>query len=136
MLTRTNSNTKEYDTFRKRCPDLDVQSYIKIDDNLIQPNSGFIMFKDTKIVLFYSNELASTPFERICNSGDQRSICAVHGSVQTERWLGYETIGRSRFSCLAIIASYQLFMNGVDHVDQMRSANPTNRVEKRFRMSL
>ena len=136
LLTRTYSNNKEYDKFRKRSPDPNVQSFRIIDDNLIQKNSGFIMFKDAKIVVFYSNDLAATPHQRICESSDERSIFAVRGTVEIERWLGTESIGRSRIECPAIIASYQLFMNGVDRVDQMRSTNPTKRAEKRIHMTI
>ena len=101
-----------------------------------QSNSGFIMSKDATVVVFHSNDLAATPYQRICDSSDQRSIFAIRGTVEIERWLGCENIGRSRIACPAIIASYQLFMNGVDRVDQIRSTNPTKRVEKRIHMSL
>ena len=53
-----------------------------------------------------------------------------------ERWLGCENIGRSRIPCPAIVVSYQLFMNSVDRVDQIRSTNPIRRREKKIHMSL
>ena len=80
--------------------------------------------------------MANTPYARICDSSDDRCVETVKGLVAIERWTGSEHIGRSRINCPAIIVSYQLFMNGVDRVDQMRSTNPTKRREAKIYMSL
>ena len=50
--------------------------------------------------------------------------------------MGDENIGRSTISVPEIVASYQMFMNGVDRMDQRRSTNPTQRREKRIYMSV
>ena len=60
----------------------------------------------------------------------------MRGVVLIERWTGVEMIARSRIQCPAIIVSYQLFMNSVDRVDQLRSTAATRRKEKRIHMSL
>ena len=136
VLGRSYSFCKSYDATRKRSTDPEIKSYKKVPDHLIQANSGFIFFKDAKVVIFYSNDLANTPYARICDSSDDRCVETVRGLVAIERWTGSEHIGRSRINCPAIIVSYQLFMNGVDRVDQMRSTNPTKRREAKIHMSL
>ena len=110
LLGRSYSFCKEYDKQRKKSNDIDVKSYKKIPDAMIQKNAGFIIF----------NDLASTPNDRICASDNVHAGNVVRGLVQIERWTGNENIGRSRIMCPAIIVSYQYFMNGVDRVDQMR----------------
>jgi len=88
------------------------------------------------VVIFYSNDQFNTPRHYICLDSDDGTIETVRGLVDIERWAGSETIGRSRISCPSIIASYQLFMNGVDRVDQMQSTNLTKRKETKIHMSI
>jgi len=136
LLARTYSYDKQYDDQRKRSGDPNVKSYRVIPDKYIQPNSGFIFFKDAKVVIFHSNDLASTPHDRICKDTDARSITSVRGLAMIERWTGVEIIARSRINCPTINISYQLFMNSFDRVDQLRSTAATRRKERRIHMSL
>jgi len=100
------------------------------------PRDDCMIFKDAKVVIFYSNDLLNTPRRRISLDSDDGTIETVRGLVDIERWVGTETIGRSRIQCPSIIVSYQFFMNGVDRVDQMRSTNPTKRKETKIHMSI
>ena len=136
LLARTYDYNESYDKERKRSGDVAISTYLEVPDIYIQDKSGFVFFKDSKVVVFYSNDLKSTPYDRICDSIDERSIEAVHGLGLIERWNGDENIGRTRLQCPAIIISYQMFMNGVDRVDQMRSTSPTKRKEMRIHMSI
>jgi hypothetical protein len=45
----------------------------------IASNSGFMVFKDSKVVVFYSNDLLETPPEPILTSSDDRAIKSIHG---------------------------------------------------------
>ena len=136
LLGRSYSFSKEYDKNRKKSNDEAIRTYKNIPGSMIQSNSGFIFFKDAKVVVFYTNDLKETPYARICEGENARAIRAVHGVVDIERWTGGETVGRSRIKCPAIIVSYQFFMNGVDRVDQLRSTNPIKRKEQKIHMSL
>ena len=136
LLGRSYSFSKDYDKNRKKSNDEAIRTYRNIPDSMIQSNSGFIFFKDAKVVVFYTNDLKETPYARICEGENARAIQAVHGVVDIERWTGGETVGRSRIKCPAIIVSYQFFMNGVDRVDQLRSTNPIKRKEQKIHMTL
>ena len=136
ILGRSYSYDRAYDALRKRSSDPAIKSYKVVPDRLIQANSGFIFFKDAKVVIFYSNDLLNKRRRRISLDSDDGTIETVRGLVDIERWVGTETIGRSRIQCPSIIVSYQFFMNGVDRVDQMRSTNPTKRKETKIHMSI
>ena len=94
LLGRSYSYDKAYDTLRKRSNDPAIKSYKIVPDRLIQANSGFIFFKDAKVVIFYSNDLLNTPRNRICLASDDETLLTVRGTVDIERWVGTETIGR------------------------------------------
>ena len=55
---------------------------------------------------------------------------------EIERWLGNEVIRRSQITVPAIVAAYNIFMNSVDRMDQLRAAAPCRRKETRLNMSL
>ncbi|OWZ04679.1 hypothetical protein PHMEG_00023377 [Phytophthora megakarya] len=57
-------------------------------------------------------------------------------TIANNGWLCEEVLHRRRFQVPAIIVAYNLFMNGVDRVDQLRSTNPIRRKEKRLSMSI
>ena len=53
LLGRSYSYDKAYDALRKRSNDPAIKSYKIVPDRLIQANSGFIFFKDAKVVIFF-----------------------------------------------------------------------------------
>jgi hypothetical protein len=104
-------------------------------DGNIAENAGYIVFKDRAIVVFYTNDLASTPIELI-NSPNNTSIECVKGLAPLKRWIGNESMHRTVLMVPAPIVAYNIFMNGVDRFDQYRSTNPTVRKERRVPMSI
>jgi hypothetical protein len=105
-------------------------------EELIAENAGYVVWKDSKVVIFYTNDLASTPSRAVLDGTDQEAIDCVHGLAPVWRWTGTETMNRSMFMVPAIIVAYNKYMNGVDRLDQKRATNPTRRKEKRLYMSL
>jgi hypothetical protein len=74
-------------------------------DGSIAQNAGYIVFKDQVVVVFYTNDLASTPIELI-NSLKDTSIECVRGLAPLHQWIGYEAMHRT-----VPIVAYNIFMN-------------------------
>ena len=104
--------------------------------DLVVENAGYIVWRDTKVVIFYTNDLAGTPSEPILDGGTDEAIALVRGLSPLKRWTGSETLHRTTFLVPAIIVAYNMYMNSVDRADQKRSTNPTKRREKRLHMSM
>jgi hypothetical protein len=64
------------------------------------------------------------------------AIQSVNGTCTIRRWTGLEVMHYSMFEVPAIVRAYNLFMNAVDRIDQIRSSCPTRRREKRVSMTL
>ena len=101
-----------------------------------EENAGYILWKDSKIVTFYSNCLKSTPSEDYMEGGSEDSNKCVQGLATLERWTGGESMRKTRFEVPAIIVAYNTYMSGVDRADQMRMVNPSQRKEKRLYMNV
>jgi hypothetical protein len=97
---------------------------------------GYIVYKDRKVVIFYSNDLRTTPSTRILNGSSDEAVACCHGRYPIQRWTDDCVQHRKIFMAPTVIAIYNRFMNGVDRVDQLRSTNPTRRREKRLDMTL
>ena len=93
--------------------------------NLISDNAGYILLKDSKVVIFYSNDLAGTATEAILTSSSAEAIALVHGLAKLYRWTGAEMLQRMSFDVPAIIIAYNTYMSTVNWMDQRRSTNPT-----------
>ncbi len=98
-------------------------------------NSGFIIFKGSKIVVYYSNDLLETPPEAVLHGSDDRAVKCVQGLSTISRWMGNENLHQTNFSVPAPIVAYNKFMNGVDCMDQLYSTHVTQRREKRVYMT-
>ena len=83
---------------------------------------------DAKAVVFYTNDLASTPSQDML---DEAVLC-VRGLVAIQRWVeGVSTLRRSTFLVPVAIAAYNKYMGGVDRVDQRICTNAIQRKETR-----
>jgi hypothetical protein len=98
--------------------------------------AGYIVWKNSKVVVFYSNDLKFTPSSPILEGTDLEADECVYGLAELECWTGSENLHRTKFDVPATIVAYNIFMNSVDCMDQRWSTNPTRRVEKRLHMSL
>jgi hypothetical protein len=102
----------------------------------IADRSGYIVFKDSKVVIFYTNDLLQNPSEPILLGTDDRAHQCVGGLAKISRWTGVENLHRTEFYVAAPIVAYNMFMNGVDRMDQYRATLATQRREKRLHMTI
>jgi len=87
----------------------------------VSPESGYIVFKDAKVVIFYSNDLNGTPTEAIMDGSCELAQSICHGVSHVHRWTRVEIMKWTAFLVPAPIVAYNLFMNGVDRMDQLWS---------------
>jgi hypothetical protein len=97
---------------------------------------GYIVFKDSKLVLFYMNDLLENPAEPVLLGSDARAVQCVHGLAKLSCWTGTEVLNRTDFLVAAPIVAYNMFMNGVDHMDQYHSTLATQCKEMHLQMTL
>lgn len=98
--------------------------------------AGYVVYKDRKVVIFYSNDLHATPSVRTLPGTSDEAVACCHGLYPIQRWTDDRVLHRKIFMAPTVVAVYNRFMNGVDRVDQLRSTNPTRRREKRLDMTL
>ena len=55
-------------------------------EGILAKNCGFVVFKDRKIIIFYSNDLADTPSMPI-EAPSEHSITCIHGIASLNRWV-------------------------------------------------
>ncbi len=110
-------------------------------------NAGFILFMDSKLCIFYSNDLASTPSQQnVCSRhSDEDAIKhawkCMHGKAPLRRYPPAKDgvkgdIGRIVYQVPAVIVAYNYFMCLVDLLDQRRANLATKRKERRVHMSI
>ena len=102
----------------------------------IADSAGYIVFKDAKVVIFYTNDLSGTPSASVLQGNTMEAQRLVHGLATLRRWVGVEVLSRSKFQVPATIVAYNTFMNAVDRMDQLRSTNITQSREKRLHMTM
>ena len=102
----------------------------------VTDKSGYIVWMDSKVVLFYTNDLAATPTRAIINVTDEQAVMCINGLAEIHRWAGTETMSRTKFNVPPIIVAYNTFMNSVDRMDQLQATNATQRKESRVEMTL
>ncbi|KAK1935571.1 hypothetical protein P3T76_010266 [Phytophthora citrophthora] len=102
----------------------------------IAANAGYIVFRDKLTVTFYTNDLAGTLAQRVLAGDSREVIYLCRNFAPHQRWTGDQVLQLKTFQVPAMVAAYDLFMNGVDRVDQLRSTNTIRRKEKRVSMSI
>ena len=86
---------------------------------IIVNNARYIIFKDWKMVIFYTNDLASMPPEWYCLVNNRKDcIDCVHGLAPLPCWTDDSVMQHRMFYAPAPVLGYNLMMNGVDHMDQ------------------
>ncbi|KAE8899747.1 hypothetical protein PF007_g16673 [Phytophthora fragariae] len=80
-------------------------------------NAGYVVFCDKLTVVFYTNDLAGTPSQRVLPGDSPEAIWLCNGLAPLRRWTGDQVLHRQTFQVPALVVSYNLFMNGVDRVD-------------------
>ncbi len=55
--------------------------------NKVAEYAGYVIFKDSKVVVFYSNDLALTPTEPILSTQNESAIEAVRDLAVIKRWV-------------------------------------------------
>ena len=90
---------------------------------------GYIVFKDSKLVLFYTNNLLENPPEPVLLGSDDRALRCIHGLAKLSHWTGTEVLNQTDFFVAAPIVAYNMFMNSVDCTDQYRSTLATQQKE-------
>ena len=103
---------------------------------LVSENARYIIWKGSKLVIFYTNDLAKTPSQPILPSTSEEAIFCVQGIAPMQRWSGSENLHRTTYYVPSIIVAYNFYMNYVDRMDQKRATNATKRREKRLYMSI
>lgn len=103
---------------------------------LIAEKCGYVVLKDSKVALFYTNDLSTTPSSPILYSSDEEAITAVNDLGVIRRWHGNEVLHHTEMQVPAIIVADNYFMNSTDRMDQIRSTAPTWRKERRLPMTL
>jgi hypothetical protein len=104
---------------------------------VVAPNCGYVVFKDRKDAVFYTNDLAATPNELVViGNDDDHAIHCVNGLAKLHRWTDDCMLNRTVFMAPALIVAYNLFMNAVDRMDQRRQPLASQRREKRVSMSI
>ena len=96
----------------------------------IAEKCGYIVWQDSKIVVFYTNTLALTPPDNIISGNTNEAVKCVNGLAKLSRWFGSETMTPTVMKVPAPIVAYNQYMNAVDRLDQLRSTNATKRCEK------
>ena len=70
--------------------------------------AGYIIWKDKKIIPFYTNDLAFTPNLDILEGNLPEAVRAVHGLAPLKRWTDSESVRRTTVMVFAPIVAYNM----------------------------
>jgi hypothetical protein len=79
----------------------------------VSENSGYVMLKDSKVIVFYCNNLKSTPTAHLLPMDNDEAINAVNGVCTIRIGTGSEVMHRSSLAVPEIVGAYNSFMNTV-----------------------
>lgn len=116
-------------------------------------NAGYILWKDNKIVTFYTNDLACDVPERQPNWDGVDDVISIisgrdtyrlpipvsqclRGTASVQRWTDENHAHRASVMVPSHIVAYNMFMNGVDVMDQLRGYCKTKRRDKNLSTSM
>ena len=122
---------KKHKENQKELP-INEQSVFEPPQKTVSEKAGYVLFMDSKLVIFYSNDLAETPSADFLSDESEDAIYCVNGLAAIKRWVkGIDIFHRSVFIVPSLIAAYNKFMSGVDRMDQRRGTNAIRRKEQR-----
>ena len=130
-----NEKKKKYDKENRNISKSQRTPFVPPVGEIIE-NAGFIVFMDKNPVIIHTNDLKYTMTTTFMYSNDQRTIDCVHGLVPLKRWEKKRSMFRSELKAPAIFVAYNVFMNGVDRMDQTRVVNPCRRKEIKLVMTI
>ena len=106
-------------------------------DFTVAEDCAYVMFKDKKIVTFYSNDFDGLEMtEQVMDPVVHNDLANKLGCLALLfSWTGVENMMRSRFWVPVMIVVYNMFMNAVDRFDQKRAACAILRKEMRVYQS-
>ena len=99
-------------------------------------NCGYIVLQDSKIVIFYSNDLDGTLSKDIYDVTDEEAIKLVRGLGPMYRCVGNESLNKTCFQVPVLIVACNIFMGSVDILYHRISINKIKRKETRVSMTL
>ena len=96
----------------------------------VADSAGFIIWKDQKLVIFYSNDLDGTPKLPIMDDMSEDAIKCVYGLQSLQWWTGNEIMHQMIFKVPAVVVAYNKYMNCVDQMNQALSTAQMMHKEK------
>ena len=108
----------------KKLPKKDRKRFVPLKGEVAEDND-FILWKDSKVVVFYCNCLKSMPTEVMMDDTNDFAKECLHGMSTIQRWTSDENMYRRNISVLSIIIAYNNYMNSVNDMDHIWSSNPT-----------
>ena len=109
---------REHNKLQKNLPSNERKPFTP-PTSQVADKAGYIIFKDKKIVIFYTNDLACTPSKPILLGKSEEAIKAVNGLGKLYRWTGNENMCRIEFLVPIMVVAYNKFMSGIDRIDQL-----------------
>ena len=126
---------KCHDTQQKKLAKKDCQPFVTPPYN-ISKNARFIIYKNSKLVILYTNNLHHMLKEDMYEGTHEEAVAAVHRQDPLKQWTGSETLGQTAFYAPAPIVAYNVFINFVDVMGQQCSTNAAQHKKKRLNMSI
>jgi hypothetical protein len=98
--------------------DVEIQEFTNVEESDMEDpefmnvalNCGYIIYKDQKDIIFYTNDLASTPNELVViGNDDNHAIHCVNGPAKLDHWTDECMLNREVFDAPAVIVAHDLF---------------------------
>ena len=101
----------------------------------VSEKCGYILWKDRKVVVFYTDDLLLTPDKDFLHSTDENDnkdgAKFFGGFAPVLRWDTAQNLNRRTFLSPALVWLYNMFMNKVDVMDHELAVNVTSRKEEK-----
>ena len=119
---------------------VEVENTLAEEDFEVAHDCCYVIFKDQKHVVLYSNDANDTtgqPFNSVMDPAENPEIIdMVEGLKLLFCWTGDENISQTKFTVTTIIVAYNFNYGQCDRVNQKCASCPTPQKEKRVSMSI